>query len=572
MKKQLLSIIAIILCFCTVLALASCGKESELDGSDSNESLNEGTSNGVDVGEGLENVDDVTAEDIFAQMKAAYKATVDYKNGYALNIKWQTNQTDDETDNSVGKGDTQKQESVSSEKYVTTETVTADPSANKAAFILSMDVYENNKKTTSSAMEAKIFNQNSKNYLYSSSKTDGQLDYEDYSILTEYGLAEQKEAMLLSYYFGADSHFAEGFGDPFSASSASDLKTIHTTVINEVKANQKAKYEADGYTVKALTAKADIIFNKEKDTNLFKRIITISADLQYEGGTYQANTTIDSLLKTKDGKILSFASITTQTINDKTGDSYSLHTETTSELSYEFEYAMNNTTFDSIKTTIPAAGVPTAMDYFEVPVTLYINGEEVVVSIIGECGEGKTPGDVLKSTLDDMFADTNIEFDGKWYTDASCTKELNTSSITTIEKLKSVGKLYNNSFKVAGSYGLFIDSGKETVNVPKNYTIVFGGVSEGSILDCKIELDEYSEDNFTHRVSYDPHAGYDVTVKLNGKELKYSDNLEESDFQEESAGEFFHEFAFDSGKIYFIKRSNVITKNSYTLENFYVNF
>ena len=233
---------------------------------------------------------------------------------------------------------------------------------------------------------------------------------------------------------------------------------------------------------------------------------------------------------------------------------------------------MNNTTFDSIKTTIPAAGVPTAMDYFEVPVTLYINGEEVVVSIIGECGEGKTPGDVLKSTLNDMFADTNIEFDGKWYTDASCTKELNTSSITTIEKLKHVGKLYNNSFKVAGSYGLFIDSGKETVNVPKNYTIVFGAVSSNGILDYKIDLDEYSEDNFTHRLSYDPHAGYDVTIKLNGKELKYSENLEESDFQEESAGEFFHEFAFESGKIYFIKRTNVISKNYFTLESFAVNF
>ena len=572
MKKQLLSIIAIILCFCTVLALASCGKESELDGSDSNESLNEGTSNGVDVGDGLQNVDDVTAEDIFAQMKAAYKATLDYKDAYTLKVKLEANQTDDETDNSVGKGDTQKEEGAISEKYVTTETVTADPSANKAAFILAMDSYVNNKKEASSSMEAKVFNQNNKNYMYSSSKTDGQLEYEDYSILTEYGLADQKDNMLLSSYFGADSHFSAGFGDPFSASSASDLKTIHTTVINEVKANQKAKYEANGYTVKTLNAKADIIFNKENGTNLFKRIITITADLQYEGGTYQANTTIDSLLKSKDGKIVSFASITTQSINDKTGDSYSLHSESTTEISYDIEYAMNNTTFDSIKTSVPTAGVPTALDYFEVPLTLYVNGEEVAISVKGEFGEGSTPGDVLKNTLDDMFKQENIEFDGKWYTDATCTKELNFSSVTTIEKLKSVGKLYNNSFKVAGNYGLFIDSGKETVNVPKNYTIVFGAVSSNGILDCKIDLDEYSEDNFTHRLSYDPHAGYDVTVKLNGKELKYSDNLEESDFQEESAGEFFHEFAFESGKIYFIKRTNVISKNYFTLESFAVNF
>ena len=78
MKKQLLSILALILCFCTVFVFASCSKQKD-DGLDS-ESLGESLNNGdedFDVEEGLEDVDAVTAEDIFAQMKAAYKATLE---------------------------------------------------------------------------------------------------------------------------------------------------------------------------------------------------------------------------------------------------------------------------------------------------------------------------------------------------------------------------------------------------------------------------------------------------------------------------------------------------------------
>ena len=367
MKKQLLSIIAIILCLCTVFALASCGKQNDTDESNS-DSLNgsDESSGEFDVEDGLEDVDPSTAEDIFAQMKAAYKATVDYKNGYSLDIKWEEKQTN----SGEGKG----AESTDT-KYVTTETITADPSANKAAYILTSE---------EGSQEAKIFSQGGNNYIYSASKTNGQLDFDEYNVLSSYGLAAQNETMLLSYYFGADSHFVESFGDPFSASSASDLKTIHTSVINEVKENQKALYEENGYTVKAITARANIIFNKTKDTNILKRTITTSCDLQIDGGTFKNSLTIESVLKTKNGKILSFVSTTTQSTSETIGDSYSSQSEETSSLSYDFTYSMNESVFNSIQTSVSSSEVATAPDYFEIPLTLYINGEEVTIMVRGD--------------------------------------------------------------------------------------------------------------------------------------------------------------------------------------------
>ena len=551
MKKQLLSIIAIILCLCTVFTLASCGKQDDTDESNS-ESLNgsDESSGEFDLEEGLEDVDPSTAEDIFAQMKAAYKATVDYKNAYSLDIKWEEHST------TTGEG---KGSESTDNKYVTTETVTADPSANKAAYIL---------KNEEGTQETKIFSQSGNNYIYSASKTNDQIDFDEYNLLSSYGLTAQNEIMLLSYYFGAESHFVESFGDPFSASSASDLKTIHTSVINEVKENQKAIYEAQGYTVKAITARANIIFNKTKDTNILKRTITTSCDLQIDGGTLKNSLTIESVLKTKDGKILSFVSTTSQSTSETTGDSYSSQSDETSSLSYEFTYSMNESAFNSIQTSVPAS-VATAPDYVETPLTLYINGEEVSIMIRGQVTEENSASDILANTLNELFADANIEYDGKWYTDSSCSKVFDISSVDSISKLESIGKLYNNNFKVNGNYALIIDSGKETVNIPKNYITVFGNQFSDGISDYRMDLIEGGN---TQTVAYEPSAGYDVTIKLNGKELKYNENIDESDYQEAPTGEYFHEFMPENGSIYFVKRSNVATKKCYTLGSFYIRF
>ena len=565
MKKQLLSILALILCFCTVFVFASCSKQKEGNESDS-ESLGESINNGdenFDVGEGLEDVDSTAAETIFAQMKKDYNATLAYKNGYSLSVNW----VEDQTDTESGKGG----ETVNN-KIINKETVTADPSAGKLAVIFEEERHENNKKTSSSTMTNKLFNQNNKNYVYVSSKTDGIVEYENYSSLTAYGLEAQKNEMLIGSLFGAESHFAESFGDPFSAASASDLKSVHTSVLNEVKANQKALYEAQGYTVKGLTAQADIIFNKTADTNIFKRTISVVTNLQNEGGTYQKNLTVESLLKTKDGKILSFVSTTSQTTVEKVGSSYDHQSDLTSSLSYDFTYSMNNSTYDSIKTSLPAVGVMDAPDYFEAPLTLVVGGNEIAISVIGEINSENTVADVLANTINSIFEDTNIEYDGKWYTDAQCTKEFNMSSVTTVEKLNAIGKLYNNGIKVSSNYAFFIDSGKETVNLSKNYITVFGGVYSNSILETETIIREYDENNNMFRISYEANNGQNVTIKLNGTALKYDSDPDKSDFQEESAGEFFHEFTFEGGKIYYINRTNVIDKNYFTLDSFFVRF
>ena len=213
-----------------------------------------------------------------------------------------------------------------------------------------------------------------------------------------------------------------------------------------------------------------------------------------------------------------------------------------------------------------------APDYFEAPLTLVVNGNEIDITVIGEMNAENTVSDVLNGAINEIFANSAITFDGKWYTDSACTKELNISSITTVEKLQSIKKLYNNSLKVSSTHALFIDSGNEVVNVPKNYTIVFGNSAQNSTLPTDVTPLEYDENNNMYRVSYEANNPTSVSIKINGTAIKYDADPEKSEIQEESAGEFFHEFVFESGKIYFINRTNNIDKTSFSLSDFYVNF
>ena len=570
MKKQLLSILAIILCFCTVFVFASCGKQNDTNESGSDESLNESINESgknnedddFDVEDGLKDVDSVTAEDIFAQMKTAYKATVDYKDAYTLNIKW----TEDQTDTEIGKGG-----DASKSKYVTSEKLTADPSAGKAAGILTSEHFDGDTKDSSESQSMKVFNENNTNYLYSAETSDGEMIFENYDALSAYGFASQKNEMLLSSFFGAGSHFAETFGDPFSASSASDLKSTNTSVINEVKANQKAIYEANGWTVEQISATANVIFNKDGDVNILKRTITVSCKLKNEIGTetQSENLTVESLLKSKDGKLLSFISTSTKA-SSNTVDDAEYQTEMTSSLAYEFSYSLDNSTFSSIKTSVPA-NVAVAPDYFEVPLSFYVNGNEIPVMVIGQAGDTNSVATILQTTIDELFSNSNIEYDGKWYTDAACTKEFDINSIDTIKKLEGVKKLYNASFKVNGNYALYIDAGKETVNIDKKYNTVFGAYQSEGILNAMIDVISISEGN-NPTVSYMPTAGIDVTIKVNGTALQHTDNPETSDFIEQPTGELSAELIFEGGKIYFISRTNTVNKAVYTLDSFFVRF
>jgi hypothetical protein len=203
---------------------------------------------------------------------------------------------------------------------------------------------------------------------------------------------------------------------------------------------------------------------------------------------------------------------------------------------------------------------------------MVVGGNEVAITVIGEMNSENTVADVLNGAINEIFADSAIEFDGNWYTDAACTKKLDVSTITTVEKLQAISKLYCNALKVSSSHALFIDSGKEVVNVPKNYTIVFGNGAQSGTLPTDVTPIEYDENNNMYRVSYVAKNPKNVSIKINGTALKYDADPEKSDIQEESAGEFFHEFVFEGGKVYFINRTNTVDKTSFSLSDFFVSF
>lgn len=561
MKKQLLSIIALLLCASMLFIFAACGSKnnpaaSTGSESDSGESSLESGTSELDVG--IPDADPETAEDVFATMKKDYETTMAYKGAYSVDVKWTENQTDTET----GKGG-----GTTSSKFVTTGNYNADPDAVKSSASSVNEEYENGKILSTNKNTAKIYTENGKTYLFVESLENGESHGSAYNTLSGNTLANEKSAMLLSSFITDSGDFAECFGDPFSASSSSDLKSVHTAVLNEIKANQKARYEAEGFKVKQMNATANIIFNKTSDTNLFKRTITVTTSLESEGGTINENITTESLLKSKGGKLLSFVSSSTRSKLENLGESYNSETNTTTEISYSFEYALNSTEYNEIKVQTPASVEPKP-DYFEVPLTFVISDNEVPTTVIGEATAENSYSTILEAKISNLFADSNIEYDGKWYTDAACTKEFDVSSVKSLDALKAIGKLYNKSFKTNGNCALFIDSGKATLNIPKTYTVVFGNVLSESILDTQVYTVDKSTDETanTTRINYEENTGHTITLAL--KNLNGTITIDKADIQEESTGIFFYEFIFEGGQIYFVQRTNVATKTYFTLEMF----
>ncbi len=557
MKKILLSLIALLLCFCTVFTLASCGKKGNENYSDSDSgSASDGETNPAE--EEISDADPSTAETIFADMKKAYNDTLAYNGAYSIDIDWTENQDDSQ----AGKG-----AEVTSSKHVTKEIYTADPEAGKSSATSSYEAFENGTMTSSTEQAKKIYTENSKYYLFQSVASDGQDAASSCNTLSSYALKNENNAMLLKTFFTTKKHFTESFGDPFAASSASDLKKINTSVINEIKSNQKALYESQGYTVSQLNASVKIAFSNSKDgTNMFKRTVTIASNIKNEGGTYQKNLTIESLLKTKDGKITTFSSISTiSSLEDiESGSNY--QTESTSSLTYNFDYKFNTKSYNDIKASTPAE-VTEAPDYFEyIPLTLVINDNEVNILITGEATEENPISAILDSAINERFSDPLIEYDDtEWYTDKNCTNKLNLASINSPDKIKSLGKIYNNTFKVSGNAALFIDSGVASVNIPNDYKIVFGDTLTADPVLASANVIETNEDNI-YPIRYEAVSGEMHSIKLN------KEALNTKDFQEDSDGTFFLDFSYTGGNIYFISHTSVLNKTCFTLDAYYVTF
>ena len=553
MKKTLSSIIALLICLCTVFTLASCGGPNlEID--TSSESATEETN---PAEEDITDADSTTAETIFADMKKAYNDALAYSDPYSIDIDW----TENENLSEAGKGST-----VTSAKHVTKETYTADPTAGKSAFTSSYETFENGQMTSSTDQKTKVYSENNKYYLYQAMASDGQDAASSYNTLSSYALKSVSNEMLLKSFFTTEKHFTESFGDPFAASSASDLKKINTNVISEVKANQKAAYEAQGYTVSKITATADVAFSSAKDgTNILKRTISIVINIANEGGSYQKNLTIESLLKTKDGKITTFSSISTLSSIEDINSGSNYQTESSSSLTYTFDYNFNTKAFDGIKVSTPT-DVTEAPDYFEVPLTLVINGNEVNITVIGEANTENTVATILESAVNERFSDPLIEYNSnEWYTDKDCKNKFDFSSITTVDKLQKIGKLYNNTFEVNGNAALFIDSGVASVNIPNDYKIVFGDTLVAEPILASAIVVETNDDNI-YPIRYETVTGEIRTIKLNNEALNTAD------FQEDSDGSFFLDFSYSGGQIYFISHTSVFNKTCFTLDTYYVAF
>lgn len=569
MKKHLLSIIAIILCFCTVLALASCGNKNteedinatdengdasdnaSLEGSESTKADGTKESDKTNDPDGIKDADAATMEAIFTQMKSDYNATVGYTGAYAVNATIKSESITTSKNGDVT--DTAKSSSEMINQF------TADPSAAKYANTLTSKMESDGADASTDTQSTKIFTDNGKNYVYSSYNGEGEAQ-----LLSSTGLnAIKTETMPIKNTFALE--FASCFGDPFSASNASNLKTVTSKILNEVKANTSSLYKSGAYGTTYdsadCTASADIIINKVDGANVLKRTITYSISLKYNGGTQKEDVTVESLLKTKDGKILEFETTSTRITVEELISGGTTQTDDTSTVTYDFKYAFSSADYDKITTTIPS-DVTTMPDFFEAPITIVIGGNEMTVNVMGVISTENPVSDILQDYL-------IMALSGKtttWYKDSSYATEFDFSTITSADSLKGL-KIYAKGVDLDSNESIAIAYGNITANISADYKTVFGNVPTSGTIETSATtftgLDSANTENNIRKVAiYEPIPGYTPTITIDGNALNLNDSTEEP------TGELCWEMQVDIGKIYYVKHLYTVGNTYFTLNSF----
>lgn len=566
MKKRLLSIIAIILCFCTVFVFAACGKKdsnedmnpngdaSESDTASLEGSESDGTkeSGKTDDPDGVKDADAATAEAIFTQMKADYNATLGYTGAYAVNTAIKAEQSRTEKN-----GDVTDSTKDSSDMTIVS---TADPAATKYSTAITTKSQAEGEEASTGSQSVKVFADNGKTYKYASENGEGVTQ-----LLSSKGLTSAKNEMLLKNIFA--EAFASCLGDPFSASNAANLKTVTNKVLNEVKANTASLYKSGAFGItynKAdCTATANILINKVDGANVLKRTISYSISLEWNGGTRKENATIESLLKTKDGKILSFETTLTTSAVEEAIAGGTVQENGSSNTKYDFKYAFSSSDYDKITATVPS-DVLTMPDFFEAPVTLVIGGNEMPVTVLGVAAAETPISSILQNYLEMALSGKTTT----WYKDSSYSTEFDFSTITSADSLKGL-KLYAKGVDLDANESIAIAYGTKTANISADYKTVFGNIPTSETIDTYATTftglaSDNTEQNIRKVAIYEPNPGYTPTITLNGSALNLSDTTEEP------TGELCWEMQVEIGKIYYVKHTYKIENSYFTLNSFFM--
>ena len=517
MKKKLVSMLALSMCFCVgVSSFAGCK-----DGDDSS------------TGGGGGGNTPLTQDQIYDKIVEAAEATMAYTGGYTSTIVDKENESGKTTTAGV----------TVQETYLSQETtVSSVDTANKKLYMNSVETEtttdeEGVSVTETEEMTGKLFKEGDKYYTYMKQKatsTEEGAETEEGEMYAE--MSEFSVMLNLRQY-----SLAENSSEYFSQVNLGDMtidayNAAWATVFTDSKAAVAAgtnDEESDWYQCTA--DGSNVISCSEVDGAY---VLSVKMNISVTMGENSMGGTEEMTVTAKDGKIVSVVTKETYTETYKEGDV----TETEVEL-YEstinLSYAFAENDYNAVTTTLPTdpAQIMKQPDYFYGEVDVVINGISNSIYTSGAAVEGIL-GNIASYGMEVV-----------WYTDAACTQALDATTMT-LAQFVELDAVYGTATAQEG-YVLYTNENVTAfaADVTDAYKVVFSSMVETekhlntAYIDSGIDLSKYRDN---------------VTITVNGTEVTFEE------------GETWKQYSVEAGQTYAVKKVTTYAKADLNIFSMYM--
>ncbi len=507
MKKKLVSMLALSLCFCMgVSAFAGCKDDGDSSSSTPPAPL--------------------TQDEIYAKVVEAMDATASYTGAYTVaatvNMEGKEVRPDRDEDEESSSQSTQK--------------ISIDLAAKKF-FIMMEETYTGDDDGRVQGMTGKLFKEGDKYYTY----TKQVATYEDPAEQEMY--MEISEAMIgvsAAMYSLKEVDYSESM--PSSVTSVADYNAAWASYIADSKAEivaGTADEESDWY---GYSGDGSYVVSAEEVDGAY--VVSVEASMSItDEDDYTESVSLKYVFTAKNGKFVSalekveyyeswyeaddgegnWEKVTKDTEGAQLA-SDSETEETLITISYEFDQAG----YDAIETTLPAE-VQTQPDMISQPVNVVVNGADY--------GMTYAYGTTVAEALSELWSKTGT--DVAWYTDAACTQAIDTATMT-IAQFLTLDTVYGKATVQAG-YVLYTTCMEYTCAT--NMTDAYK-----TVLKKFLEDDEKRIDVCSVEEGIVIHSGSNgFTTLVNGEEVDFENNS-------------YINYAVEEGQTYEVKHVYEVSK------------
>lgn len=507
MKKKLLSVLALSMCFCMgVSSFVGCKGGDEGSSSAPNSEQQNSESQGGETQKPL------TQDEIFAKILEASEATLVYNGAIAFKVE---GKEEDITTSSRG---TEKE----------TSEMFAAASVDSATGKMFMKSVQKEAEGATSEMTMKYFKEGEKNYSFMQQKQSTGAENEEpmvfdmYSEVSEMGLKSAMgdlNVMESGYFDIGELGLTEGV-------DVDAMNAAYAKVITESKADIAAQADDEDSEWYQCSADGSFVLSCAEVEGAYVLTVKMAMTVAHPEGEKTALR--EAVLTAKDGKLASMAITQTETEVyyvvyedelDKYGEMVSKDTEGAVEVSEAYNYGMSialayefaEADYNAITTTLPTdpTQIMPATDSYMKEVQVYINGMDE--------GREYCAGETIEEAMNSMYVPEGMEI--VWYMDEACTQEFDVTM--SAEKFFAMEALYGVATPMEG-YVLYTEEYVDLfgADVTDEYKLVFADMIGNS--------KHFGAENVNSGFTFYKDEGEVITV--NGTEVTFEEGAYWADY------------------------------------------